>query len=142
VAKARELTLKAEEGKYLKGEQEDVQSIAKGITGYKGAVHLAFGQPLGLGLESVEQVSEALDNAIINNYVLHPSNCIAYEMLYRKTPTMPVGAEQQLFSNANFDQERTLFAERLKLCEPRWQSQLIEAYANPVLAKMTPSHVG
>ena len=71
-SKARELTLKAEEGQYLKGEQEDVQSIARGITGYKGAVHLAFGAPLGLGLESVEQVTERLDDAIIANYVLHP----------------------------------------------------------------------
>lgn len=142
VAKARELTLKAEEGRYLKGEQEDVQSIAKGITGFKGSVHLAFGEPLGEGFETVEQVSDAIDAAIINNYVLHPSNCIAYEMVYGKTPTMQVGAEQHAFTAEGYEQERALFAERLKLCEPRWQAQLIAAYANPVLAKMTPSHVG
>ena len=79
---------------------------------------------------------------LINNYVLHPSNCIAYEMVYGKTPTMQVGAEQHAFTAEGYEQERALFAERLKLCEPRWQAQLIAAYANPVLAKMTPSHVG
>ncbi|HEY6529516.1 MAG TPA: 1-acyl-sn-glycerol-3-phosphate acyltransferase [Cellvibrionaceae bacterium] len=142
LSKARELTLKAEEGKYLKGEQEDVQSIALGITGFKGAVHLAFGEPIGAGFETVEQVTEALDNAIINNYVLHPSNCIAYEHLTGQTPQVLVGAEQRNFSADGFNRERELFAERLKGCEPRWQHKLIEAYANPVVAKLKPAHAG
>jgi hypothetical protein len=142
LAKARELTLKAEEGKYLKGEQEDVQSIAKGITGYKGAVHLAFGDPLALGFETVEQVTEALDKAIINNYVLHPSNCIAYEMQYGITPQVLVGAEKKAFSAEGFNQERTYFAQRLDECDERWKNQLIAAYANPVAAKLNASHVG
>lgn len=141
-SKARELTLKAEEGQYLKGEQEDVQSIALGITGFKGAVHLAFGAPLGLGLESVEQVADSLDDAIINNYVLHPSNCIAYEQLTGQTPHLPVGADQRLFSSADFVPERAFFAERLAACEPRWQQKYIEAYANPVAAKLKLAHVG
>lgn len=141
-AKARELTLKAEEGKYLKGEQEDVQSIAKGITGYKGAVHLAFGEPLALGFETVEQVTDALDQAIINNYVLHPSNCIAYEMQYGKTPEVLVSAENKPFSADGFNQERAFFAQRLSHCEERWKNQMIAAYANPVAAKLNTRHVG
>lgn len=141
-SKARELTLKAEEGQYLKGEQEDVQSIARGITGYKGAVHLAFGAPLGLGLESVEQVTERLDDAIIANYVLHPSNCIAYEQLTGQTPELPVGADQRPFTTSDFVQERAFFAERLAACEPRWRQHYIEAYANPVAAKLKLAHAG
>lgn len=141
-SKARELTLKAEEGKYLKGEQEDVQSIALGITGFKGAVHLAFGEPLGVGFETVEQVAQSLDDAIINNYVLHPSNCIAYEQLTGQAPALPVGADQRLFNREDFVQERAFFAERLSQCEPRWQQKYIEAYANPVAAKLKLAHVG
>ncbi len=141
-SKARELTLKAEEGKYLKGEQEDVQSIALGITGFKGAVHLAFGEPLGAGFDTVEQVTESLDEAIINNYVLHPSNCIAYEQLTGQLPSLPVGADKRLFNAADFAQERAYFAERLLQCEPRWRQQYIEAYANPVAAKLKLAHVG
>jgi hypothetical protein len=141
--KARELAIKAEDGHYLKGEQEDVQSIAKGITGFKGAVHLAFGEPLGPGFETVEQVTEALDHAIVNNYVLHPSNCIAYEHLTGQTPALPVKAEHCMFTAAGFEAERALFTERLKRCDPRWQRQLIEAYANPVVAKLKlSSHAG
>ena len=45
-AKARELSTRASSGSYTKAAGEDDQSIALGITGYKGRVHVHFGAPV------------------------------------------------------------------------------------------------
>ncbi|HMW48805.1 MAG TPA: hypothetical protein PKC70_10945, partial [Cellvibrionaceae bacterium] len=59
-----------------------------------------------------------------------------------QTPNLPVGADQRLFNSEDFVPERAFFAERLSRCEPRWQQKYIEAYANPVAAKLKLAHVG
>jgi hypothetical protein len=138
LAKAREITLKAEEGHYQKAEQEDVQSIARGITGYKGAVHLAFGSPLNEHFTDVESVVAHLDAQILGNYLLHPSNAIAYEQLTGQVPQVPVTAKQVCYSQLDVSRDKHFFAERLAAVEPRWQQAFLQAYANPVFAKLNP----
>lgn len=135
-AKARELTLLAEEGEYQKGQQEDVQSIARGISGFKGDVHLAFGEPIIGGVDSVDEVVNALDDAILRNYVLHLTNCLAYEMLVGKSPVVTVGASGQSFLDWNDDTIRRQFKGRIEACDPRWRTVLLKIYANPVYTKL------
>lgn len=135
-AKARELTLLNERGSYEKSQHEDVQSIAQGITGQKGCVHLAFGEPFGPELETVEQVVTSLDQAMLQNYLLHPSNCYAYEMLEKKKPKLSVTAQGICFHDYQNEERKRMFLARVEQCDPRWRNRLVRTYANPVYAKL------
>lgn len=77
VLKARELEARTRVGSYEKRELEDIESIAMGITGYKGHVHLAFGQPLTDGFSTPEELAKCIDQQIQGHYFLHPSNLLA-----------------------------------------------------------------
>ena len=70
---------------YVKTEFEDVASIARGITGEKGCVHLHFGDPLESGLD-VPSVVAAIDEQMVRHYRLYPTNAWAWERLYLKSP--------------------------------------------------------
>ncbi|MEE4279763.1 MAG: 1-acyl-sn-glycerol-3-phosphate acyltransferase [Halieaceae bacterium] len=84
--KARELAALAEMGRYEKADREDVNSIGQGISGSKGRVHLAFGSPLGSGHDSPESVAAAIDDQILRQYRLHPTNLWAYRTLHGDPP--------------------------------------------------------
>jgi 1-acyl-sn-glycerol-3-phosphate acyltransferase len=136
VDKARELTILKRDGRYTKVEHEDVRSIAKGITGFKGRVHLAFGEPLSDTIADVDEAVAAIDQAVLSNYVLHPSNCVAYELIEHASPKVPVGIDGALFTETDASAARTLFQERLATCPPEWRDMLVRIYANPVYAKL------
>lgn len=134
--KARELTILKRDGHYAKGEHEDVRSIAKGITGFKGHVHLAFGEPLAPSIADVDEAVAVLDRAILTNYVLHPSNCVAYELIEHRSPQVPVGTQGTLFTDLDASAARAQFQERLANCAPEWRDLLLRTYANPVYVKL------
>ena len=75
--KATELASLAEKGEYKKSEFEDIQSIVRGITGDKGHVHVAFGEPITADFEDDEALAAELDRQIHANYRLHPTNLAA-----------------------------------------------------------------
>ena len=64
-AKARELAALARDGEYAKGEEEDLDSMIQGLVGYKGQVHVHFSPPIAQDCDSVEQLVERLDSAIV-----------------------------------------------------------------------------
>ena len=134
--KARELTTKAMQGEYKKQQHEDVQSIAKGITGYKGNIHLSFGEPLNQEFENSEQVTAYLDKVISQNYVLHPTNCFAYERLEKLSPRVPVGESGKLFCDLSLDQEREKFNRYVENCPAEFRETLLKGYAKPVYCKL------
>jgi 1-acyl-sn-glycerol-3-phosphate acyltransferase len=134
--KANELHTIAQTGTYQKSEHEDVKSIAKGITGYKGRVHLAFGEPLDTDYESTDQVTEDLNKRILNLYCLHPSNAIAYELLEKVSPRVKVGQSQLNFVDHDWQKERAVFKERLSSVSEDCREIYLRAYANPVYAKL------
>jgi len=78
--KARELCQRRATGEYHKSPHEDLLSIYKGIVGYKGAVHVAFGDPVP-AVENADQLAEEVDRQVLGNYLLHPTNLIAWERL-------------------------------------------------------------
>jgi len=90
--KAAELVARAAHGGYLKAADEDVRSIANGISGSKGHVHVSFGAPLGAGFDSADAVAEALDARIIADYRLHATNLYAYRRLHGATAPLPADA--------------------------------------------------
>lgn len=136
VAKARELTIKAETGSYEKAQHEDVQSIATGIMGFKGNVHVAFGQPFGTDFEDVEAVATMLDNEIARRYVLQPTNCIAQCIESGQAPAMPVGEAQQTFDAGEYASIQASFEERLKACPEAYRKAFLSIYSNPVKVKL------
>ena len=87
--KAAELESLAREGSYEKSEHEDVASIATGIAGDKGHVHVSFGTPLGSGLDTPEAVAAELDRQVVANYRLHDTNLYAWRRLNRDAPELP-----------------------------------------------------
>ncbi len=132
-AKAKELHMQKAHGEYEKEEHEDAGSIAKGITGFKGDVHIHFGEALSGDYQSTDEVVAELDQAIIQNYHLHPSNIVAYRILHGDTdhedshiPNFHAGALLE---------HRQQFEKRIAQCDSRWRDELIAMYANPVVSQ-------
>lgn len=76
--KARELAVGDE---YQKRQFEDLESIAAGITGEKGRVHIQFGKPLGADSLTVADAVRQIDTQMVENYRLFQTNVWAYEAL-------------------------------------------------------------
>lgn len=70
--KARELSSRASTGSYEKAKDEDLRSIALGLTGYKGRVHLHFGERVIGAFDEVEDLAKAVDTAIARATQLFP----------------------------------------------------------------------
>ncbi len=123
VAKARELFYKTERGGYQKDTHEDVQSIAMGIAGDKGAVHVSFGEVLRAEFEDAGAVAKEIDRQILAGYRLWPSHYLA-ALEQGKTP-VDVDAKA-------LDGQRVKFAERLSRCPEEYRQYWLSMYTNPV----------
>ena len=119
--KAKELAQTHSTGTYQKDEGEDLKSITQGILGQKGKVHLSFCRPIQGDFADSKAIALAIDEQIISNYKLHPSNLCAYEQLHQSTDK-PVSSAQLSDRMSNLDKQ-----------EKHW---LLTMYANPVAAKI------
>ena len=135
-AKARELFLQRTEGSYQKEEHEDVKSIAMGIGGNKGNVHLAFGDVLDGNYADTDELMAALDHQILGNYVLHATNCIAYEMLYGKVPAVNYGVDNTPYNPAALSNEKAEFELRINHIPSGQREIALGIYANSVVSKI------
>lgn len=136
-AKANELHQLRTLGSYQKEEQEDVKSIAMGIAGQKGHIHLAFGKVLDADYPDVDALVEDLDSEILGNYVLHASNCFAYESLQGEAPAVNYGYPPKPFNGgAGLVQERAEFTARMAAIPEAYREIALAIYANPVVSKL------
>jgi 1-acyl-sn-glycerol-3-phosphate acyltransferase len=135
-AKANELYAFQQQGSYEKQEHEDVASIAAGIAGEKGCVHIAFGEPLNADFDSTDAVAAEIDRQVWGNYVLHPSNLLAYERLHGHLPELPVGAKATAFEPGQFNLQRQELERRLALVPEAQRDIFLGIYANPVVNKL------
>lgn len=131
-AKARELFIRASTGSYTKAPGEDDQSIALGITGYKGRVHVHFSAPLSQGLEDSKQLAAEMDRQILSGYRLFPVHYLAYAMWSERDPELAVPAASELFPTAELAEAHSEWHKRLANCPAEQQPYLILQYANPV----------
>mgnify|MGYP000527748068 CR=1 FL=1 len=136
-AKAKELYTIAAHGSYEKTEHEDVASIATGIAGNKGKVHVAFGTPLTGEFDDADAVAAAIDQQVISSYVLHPSNFFAYKMLHGEYPEGLVSSEQRPFSIKGLEAEERAFQQRIKALPVDHQPYALGIYANTIDQKKT-----
>lgn len=116
--KAKELAKMETQGRYEKQEHEDLHSITQGIIGHKGCVHLSFGQAIKGEYADSKAIAAAIDQQIIANYHLFPSNQNAYDYLQ--------SGDIRTLDN---------LASRFEKLSSQEKSLLIQMYANPVIAK-------
>lgn len=129
--KARELCELARTGSYEKAEGEDVASIAAGIAGSKGLVHVAFGQPLAAGLDDPQDVAAAIDAQVVGNYRLHRTNVLAYQWLHGDSAPLPDSARDAPGSIGE-----QAFRERIEALPEAHREYALAIYANSVVAKL------
>jgi hypothetical protein len=129
--KANELYQLASQGNYEKGAQEDVASIAQGIAGEKGRVHVTFGTPLGGGFDTPEAVAAEVDRQIISGYCLHPTNIYAYRILHGADAPVP----DDLYLEEG-DCSQAEFEARIAALPEAHRPYALAIYANAVVSKL------
>jgi len=73
-SKAHELAVTDTQGGYDKSDAEDVQSIVLGMVGYKGRVHLHFGDPIEGEVEGPDALALTIDRAIMAGMHVFPTH--------------------------------------------------------------------
>ena len=132
LAKARELRIRAETGDYQKAEGEDDLSIAQGITGHKGRVHVSFGSEITQPSADAKQLALAVDAQILANYRLFPVHYLAYAQWAERDNSLTVPRAEDLFSAAELTTAQQQWQQRLQACPAEDQPYLIGQYARPV----------
>lgn len=120
--KAGEEVARIKSGEHTKKRYEDLISISRGMKGYKGNVHIAFGKPLQGDFENSDQVARQIDRQIHQLYKLWPTNLFAYDYLE--------GTDRFASSYQDFDSEAFLY--RFKGAREDVRLYALNAYANPV----------
>ena len=132
LAKTRELAAKQENGEYLKAEHEDIESIAAGIQGFKGAVRLVFGESLMGDYESAEEVARDIDEQILSMYQIHASNLSAYRKIFGQLPD----GITETYSEEQLAAADTILAARTSQLSDSEATIFLKTYANPVISRL------
>ncbi|WP_028696360.1 1-acyl-sn-glycerol-3-phosphate acyltransferase [Pseudomonas cremoricolorata] len=132
LAKARELYIRATTGSYAKAPGEDDKSIALGITGYKGRVHIHFAPPVTTYHDDTKQLAQAIDQQILAGYRLFPVHYLAYAMWADKDDSLQVPSAEQVFPRDELDKARAQWQSRLDACPAEQRPYLVLQYATPV----------
>ena len=132
LAKARELYILESTGSYKKQPGEDDQSIALGITGYKGRIHIHFCDPISAEFSDTKELAKYIDQQIIGNYQLFPVNYLAWHQWQLRNSELQVPMPEQRFCSDELQAARTVWEQRLADCPIEHQPYLIQQYAFPV----------
>ncbi|MNJ36506.1 Acyltransferase [compost metagenome] len=131
-AKARELYIRATTGTYSKAPGEDDLSIAQGITGYKGRVHINFAPPVTAFFEDTKQLAAEIDRQILAGYRLFPVHYLAYAQWADADPALDVPAAAKVFPADELARAQTEWQRRLDACPAEQRPYLVQQYAMPV----------
>ena len=137
--KLAELLAKAEGRDYMKAEGEDEMSMALGIQGPKGNIHLEFIPSINdkiKGLTDIKNrnqllkaIAEIIDNEIYRNYKLWNSNYVAYDLLHDSSKYKANYDEQGKQSFVNYMNKKLTNFEGNDLAKEIF----LKMYANPVI---------
>ncbi|MNJ15493.1 Acyltransferase [compost metagenome] len=131
-AKARELFIRATTGTYSKAPGEDDLSIAQGITGYKGRVHINFAPPVTAFFEDTKQLAVEIDRQILGGYRLFPVHYLAYAQWADADPALEVPKADKLFPADELARAQAEWQRRLDACPAEHRPYLVLQYAMPV----------
>ncbi len=131
ILKAKELTVLSEQGNYLKHDNEDLDSIVRGINEFKGNVHISIHPPMSFQEgDEHKEIANKITETILKNYKLHSSNIVAHTLLGNEKVSHNFAAEQ-------IRKAEDYFQKRLKGLAPKEAQNLLMQYANPVILRKT-----
>jgi glycerol-3-phosphate O-acyltransferase len=135
--KARELHARDSDDGYSKDDETDIRSIATGMIGEKGRVHVAFGSELVLGDEGPEEVAAMIDAQILANTQLQDINYLALQQLLERNALSAdeAATAASLLADWQPGSGKALFNSRLAKLDERLQVYWLRSYANAVLLK-------
>ncbi|RZJ48991.1 MAG: 1-acyl-sn-glycerol-3-phosphate acyltransferase [Chryseobacterium sp.] len=141
VLKMPQLMAEANNEIYIKEKNEDFMTILSGIMGTKKRIHISVGDVLDTEIDQivaendnankqVQALAQVIDDTILKNYQLWPTNFIAYDIVN----------ETNKFSHLYKESEKSLFERRLEMRigsdNPVTRQGFLAMYANPVVNKL------
>lgn len=145
VLKMPQLMAEANNEIYIKEKNEDFMTILSGVMGQKKRIHIHVDKVLDTEIDTivtendnsnkqVQALAQVIDDAILSNYKLWPTNYIAYDIV-NKTNT---------YSHLYTENEKSLFERRLEMRidhdNPVALEGFLAMYANPVVNKLKYTH--
>ena len=139
--KMPQLLAEAKHEIYIKEKNEDFTNLMSGVMGQKKRIHIHVGDVLDHELDliksqfdnsnkQIQALAQIIDESILRNYKLWPTNYIAYDILY-KTNTC-----KHLYT----ENEKSLFERRLEMRIDHNDLLALQSflamYANPVVNKL------
>ena len=141
VLKMPQLLAEANNEVYVKSKNEDLNTILSGVMGQKKRIHLHIGKVLDTEIDriitendssnkQIQALAQEIDDAILSNYKLWPTNFIAYDIVNKSNA----------FSHLYTESEKSLFERRLEMRigtdNPVAIDGFLAMYANPVVNKL------
>ncbi|WP_367773087.1 1-acyl-sn-glycerol-3-phosphate acyltransferase [Flavobacterium sp. WC2421] len=141
VLKIPQLMAEANNEVYIKEKNEDFMTLLSGVMGQKKRIHIHIGDVLDKEIDGIKNefensnkqiqaLAQVIDDAILRNYKLWPTNFIAYDIL-NKTNT---------YSHLYTENEKSLFERRLEMRidaeNPVALQGILDMYANPVVNQL------
>ncbi|MVO10120.1 1-acyl-sn-glycerol-3-phosphate acyltransferase [Flavobacterium sp. TP390] len=139
--KMPQLLAQAKDEVYIKEKNEDFITLLSGIIGQKKRIHIHVGDIIQHELDmiksdfdnsnkQIQALANVIDDSILQNYKLWPTNYIAYDILHQTEQfvTYYTKEEKQLFQRR--------FEMRIDTDNPTVRDGFLAMYANPVVNKM------
>lgn len=138
--KMPQLMAEANDEVYIKEKNEDFMTLLSGIMGQKKRIHIHVGDVLESELDEIaskfdnsnrqiQALAQAIDDSVLANYKLWPTNYIAYDLLNNTDK----------YSHLYTEKEKSLFERRLEIrideSNPLELQGFLAMYANPVVNK-------
>lgn len=139
--KMPQLMAEANNEVYIKDKNEDFMNIMSGIMGPKKHIHMQVGEVLNTEIDTIvaendnvnkqiQALAQVIDDSIIKNYQLWPTNFIAYDIKFATDK----------FAHKYQEKERSLFERRMEMRIDTSNEIAIQGflamYANPVVNKL------
>ncbi|OAB28642.1 Acyltransferase [Flavobacterium fryxellicola] len=139
--KMPQLMAEANNEVYIKEKNEDFMTILSGALGQKKRIHIHVGKVLDTEIDGIKAendstnkqivaVAQVIDDAILGNYELWPTNFIAYDIVHKTNRC----------SHLYTENEKSLFERRLEMRidhdNPVALDGFLAMYANPVVNKL------
>ena len=128
--KAKELDVLQTKKQYVKKKDEDLKSIADGITGKKGNVIINLTKPMNFTEDdNYQSISEKITSSIISSYKLQATNFAACKLL-------KIDLKQDAYSTEEIAHAEKKLEARCQFLGTSTRSKLLEQYANPAIRQM------
>jgi 1-acyl-sn-glycerol-3-phosphate acyltransferase len=141
VLKIPQLLAEANNEIYIKEKNEDFMTLLSGVMGQKKRIHMHIGDVINTEIDKIKEefdkpnkqvlaLAQVIDDSILSNYKLWPTNYIAYDILNNSNG----------YAHLYTEDEKSLFERRLEMRidaeNPIALQGLLVMYANPVVNKL------